>query len=669
MSYTAMARRYRPQRFADVAAQSHVTETLKSALSGKRPAASDKRASAGDKSPGTGDKSGDRVAAAYLFAGPRGSGKTTVARILAKAVNCPRLQGGEPCGECDTCKSIAEGRSLDVLEIDGASNNSVDDVRELRENVRYAASEPGKRKVYIIDEVHMLSAGAFNALLKTLEEPPSHVLFVFATTEPRKVPQTILSRCQRFDFRRLQSAEILERLQDICKREKVDIEPAALFVIAKRADGSLRDGLSLLDQVISSTSGRIREPEVARLLGLVRDELYLDLGEAILAHDPVRGLGLLHQALGEGADPSSFALGLVEHLRNLLLLSVDAGLQKSVQLGDAELERAQELARRFRTEDLLFLLNRAAAVYEETRTLGSPSVVLEAAIVELARFESRVVLSEVLQRLGEAPRGPGGAPSAGGGGQDTERQPRRPAPAAPARGRTGTARGADGSAVAPGTPAIPTPATGAPAITAPVSPALPGPAPGPTGTDFFAAGGPFTAPRARAVDASGASPAPPRPGSAAVGAPAAAPGVASAAVGAPAADLESIAARWNEFTQVVRGSKAMLAQCLSEGVPVRLDGEALELEFQAGQSFQVHWLEEAVTRADLEEQLEAYFGRRFRVRVRESGTEKSELPPRLTDADIAASRRAAVEDIVQRTPNLQDILDAFDGEILEDREA
>jgi hypothetical protein len=189
------------------------------------------------------------------------------------------------------------------------------------------------------------------------------------------------------------------------------------------------------------------------------------------------------------------------------------------------------------------------------------------------------------------------------------------------------------------------------------------------------------------VDASGASPAPPRPGSAAppgvasaappgvvsAAAPgvasAAVPGVASAAVGAPAADLESIAARWNEFTQVVRGSKAMLAQCLSEGVPVRLDGEALELEFEAGQSFQVHWLEEAVTRTDLEEQLEAYFGRRFRVRVRESGAGTSELPPRLTDADIAASRRAAVEDIVQRTPNLQDILDAFDGEILEDREA
>ena len=656
MSYTAMARRYRPQRFADVAAQSHVTETLKSALSGKRPT-SDPRASAGEKSPGkgdkSGDKSGDRVAAAYLFAGPRGSGKTTVARILAKAVNCPNVQGGEPCGECDTCKSIAEGRSLDVLEIDGASNNSVDDVRELRENVRYAASEPGKRKVYIIDEVHMLSAGAFNALLKTLEEPPPHVLFVFATTEPRKVPQTILSRCQRFDFRRLQSSEILERLQDICKREKVDIEPAALFVIAKRADGSLRDGLSLLDQVISSTSGRIREPEVARLLGLVRDELYLDLGEAILAHDPVRGLGLLHQALGEGADPSSFALGLVEHLRNLLLLSVDSGLQKSVQLGDAELERAQELAKRFRTEDLLFLLNRAAAVYEETRTLGSPSVVLEAAMVELARFESRVVLSEVLQRLGEAPGGPGGAPSSGGGGPEPERQTRRSTPAAPARGRTGTARAAEGSAAV----------TEAPVVTPPASPARPVAPPGPTGTDFFAAGGPFTAPRARAVDASDSSPAAPRPSAAAP------PGGTAAAVGAPVADLETIAARWTDFTQVVRGSKAMLAQCLSEGVPVRLDGEALELEFDAGQSFQVHWLDEAATRADLEEQLEAYFGRRFRVRVRESGARPPELPPRLTDADIAASRRAAVEDIVQRTPNLQDILDAFDGEILEDREA
>jgi DNA polymerase-3 subunit gamma/tau len=611
MSYLAMARRFRPQRFSEVAAQTHITETLRRALES------------------------DRVASAYLFAGPRGSGKTTVARILAKAVNCDHAQSGEPCAECESCRGIADGRSLDTLEIDGASNNSVDDVRELRENVGYAASSPGKRKIYIIDEVHMLSTGAFNALLKTLEEPPSHVVFVFATTEPRKVPQTILSRCQRFDFRRLLIEEIRERLQGICKKEKVDIEPAALFVIAKRADGSMRDGMSLLDQVISSTSGSIRESQVADVLGLVREEIYIDLSEAILEHDAVRALQLLHAALREGSDPAGFALGLVEHLRNLLLLSVDASLRGTVQLGESHLQRAEALAARFRTEDLLYLLNRAAALHEEARNVSNPAVSLEAAMVEMARFESRVLLSEVLERLGGEAEGP--APSDRGGGRSGVAGRTRSTASTPSRGSSRTG--------------------GRKALEASERPSSA------TTSRPLAAGGPLTPPTL--PEASAAS-APVWTESSHSAAPSATQDVPAAAL-----DVDSIRARWSDFTHVVGGSKAMLAQCLSEGIPTRLDGSILEVRFAKGDSFHMSLLEVPGTRAELETQLHTFFGRPPQVRLGEGRAQAeivSESTSRLTEVDIADSRRAAVDDVVRRTPRLQDILDAFDGEILEDRD-
>jgi len=590
-----MARRYRPETFAEVIAQSHITETLQRAIES------------------------ERVASAYLFTGPRGSGKTTVARILAKALNCERPKNGAPCATCDTCKGIREGRSLDVLEIDGASNNSVDDVRELRENVRYAASAPGRRKVYIIDEVHMLSTGAFNALLKTLEEPPSHVLFVFATTEPRKVPQTILSRCQRFDFRRLRSDEIHARLQGICKKEKLEIEDAALHLLAKRADGSLRDGLSLLDQVASSTNGKIREAQVAEVLGLVREEVYLDLGEAFLAHDSVRALELLHAAQHEGADPAGFVLGLVEHLRNLMLLSVDPSLRRAVQLGDTHLQRAEALAQRFRTEDLLFLLNRAATLHEEIRNSSQPMVVLEASMVELARFESRVLLSEVLEKLGgPTPAPPAGRTAAGGA---------NPKSGTSARG--GTAGG--GSSLFTAT-----------------SPAVPGPKPASgafaPGGSPPAAGGPFTPPRAPQGRAQQ---------------PQAATMVASGF------DLAQVRDRWAEFTRTVADSKAMLAQCLAEGMPSRLEGARLHVEFTEEQRFHLEMLQQPGPRAELEQLLGGYFGQPLQLVPCASATEDAGAA-RLTHEDIVQSRRDALHDVAERFPRVQEILDAFDGEILED---
>jgi DNA polymerase-3 subunit gamma/tau len=249
MSYLVFARKWRPLTFDDVVGQEHVTGTLKKAI----------------------EK--NRIAHAYIFSGTRGVGKTTTARILARALNCDKGPTPDPCGTCDSCKGVVSGSSFDVLEIDGASNNSVDDIRQLRENVGYSAMG-GKYRIFVIDEVHMLSKAAFNALLKTLEEPPPGVIFIFATTEPQKIPATIHSRCQRYDFRRIVPEQILERLEKICTTETISYEKAALMLIARKADGSMRDALSLLDQVCSYCPERLAEQEVRLVLGLVGMEVY-----------------------------------------------------------------------------------------------------------------------------------------------------------------------------------------------------------------------------------------------------------------------------------------------------------------------------------------------------------------------------------------------------------
>jgi DNA polymerase-3 subunit gamma/tau len=594
MTYKALALQFRPETFADVVAQEHVTETLLAAVAQ------------------------GRVASAYLFSGPRGSGKTTVARLLAKAVNCDKPVQGEPCTKCDPCRNIKDGKSLDVLEIDGASNNSVDDVRELRENVRYAASAPGKRKVYIVDEVHMLSAGAFNALLKTLEEPPAHVVFVLATTEARKVPATILSRCQRFDFRRLSIATIQDRLQWVCKEKDIDIDADALFALSKHADGSLRDGLSLLDQVSSGTDDRIDAATVATVLGLVREDTYLDVLAAVASRDAKRAIELLHEALGAGADPGSFALGLVEHLRNLLLLATDASLAGSVQLADEHLKRAIELAARFRQEDLLHLLNRMALIYEDVRTMSSPSLILEAAMVELARFESRVLLRDVLDKLGS-----GGDP-APGGGAETAGQRRRSDPGPPARVRRAEA----------------------PAERAGPRGAADGPTPG-------------------QVERRAAAPEP------AVGGPPTWRSGSSAAGRAPGGplDLSVVRAHWEPFTRVVQQSRAMVAQCLADGQPEALEGSVLRIGFPTEHSFHTSLLQDPTRTRELEEIFQAYFGQRLTIRVGAAQAERPAATARISPQDVAESRRAAAADILQSTPRLREILDAFDGEILDDTSA
>jgi DNA polymerase-3 subunit gamma/tau len=428
MSYQAIARKYRPETFAEVVGQSHVTGTLRAAL-----------------------RKG-KLSHAYLFSGPRGCGKTTVARLLAKAINCLENREGDPCGTCDTCVAIAKGNYMDVLEIDAASNTGVDNIRELREMAQYSPSE-GSSRVFIIDEVHMLSKGAFNALLKILEEPPARVFFFFATTEPNKIPRTILSRCQRFDFRLLSRDELWGRLKEIAGNEGITLEDTGVSLLVSLAEGSMRDGLSLMDQVIASCDGTISEQTVVDAFGLVRSELYLELNEAVMAQDAARALRLVEDLSRTGQSLDAFAGGVVSNFRNLMLLKVDPELAPMVDLSPDQVEKLQVQANHFSEQDLLALIDRSGRHFERIHRSTQPRILLEAAVVEYCRFESRVLLSELARRL-EALGGNLGTGGGGGSGP-------RPAPAAPVSRSTG---GSGYSARA----AAPPPSERAPTSPAPV---------------------------------------------------------------------------------------------------------------------------------------------------------------------------------------------------------
>ncbi|HOE35371.1 MAG: DNA polymerase III subunit gamma/tau [Chloroflexi bacterium] len=296
----ALYRTWRPSSWDEVAGQEHIVQTLRNAVLA------------------------NRVSQAYLFAGPRGTGKTTSARLLAKAVNClAENPKDRPCNACENCIAVNQGRFLDLIEIDAASNTSVDDVRELRDTINFAPSQ-GKYKVYIIDEVHMLSTSAFNALLKTLEEPPSHVIFILATTEIHKIPATVLSRCQRHEFRRIPLNQIIEKLRQICARENIEVDDDALSLIARQSTGSMRDAISLVDQ-LASLESRVTLASAQDILGTATSQTVIDLVQAILEKDSARGLGLIHTALDSGADPRQFARQVVDYLRSLLVVKLNGG--------------------------------------------------------------------------------------------------------------------------------------------------------------------------------------------------------------------------------------------------------------------------------------------------------------------------------------------------------
>lgn len=361
--YLVLARKYRPQRFEDVKGQEHVIRTLKNALKDKK------------------------VAHAYLFAGPRGVGKTTVARILSKAVNCEHGISQEPCNECSICKEITEGRSVDVAEIDGASNRGIDEVRGLREKAFYPPVR-GRYKIYIIDEVHMLTKEAFNALLKTLEEPPPYLIFIFATTEPHRIPPTILSRCQRFDFRRLTPDEILTQLYEIKEKEKIDIEDGALRIIAKRADGSLRDAEGMLDQLSTYCDGKIREKDIREVFGIMDDSFHLDILNAILDRDDKKIAESITELSKRGADWGEVIRGLIEFFERLL----------HVRLGIEESPDIKPKAERLNEDQILYMLNQLISLERKIKQIPYTTALVQVEIMKLARYPEITKIEDLLSK-------------------------------------------------------------------------------------------------------------------------------------------------------------------------------------------------------------------------------------------------------------------------------
>ncbi len=600
MAHRALTLKYRPQVFADLIGQDHVSAVLARAL-----------------------ESG-RVAHAFLFTGARGVGKTTSARILAKALNCEKRAAGvhkspDPCNACTSCVEITTGVSLDVVEIDGASNRGIDDVQQLREKVRFAPTR-GRHRIVIIDEVHQLSKDAFAALLKTLEEPPAHLVFIFATTDPQKLPDTIRSRTQRFDFARVALRKVADRLLEIRKREAADPEgvhfeltDGAALLIAHKGEGSMRDSVSALDQVVSTGETKVDEELVRRVLGIPDHESFFRLGAAITKRDPKATLQELHAAFEKGMDPRDLAQGVADHFRGVLVMKVDPEKGGDLLAASAEdLARLREQGAEWSESDLLRLLRIAAECQWPMRDSPQPIVHLEAAVLQMATLEPAESIAALIERLEQLEKRLGGAPVSA------------PAPA----GRSGGSRAHSGTPRAAGDG----PGSAAPQrFAAPAAPASP-----PTG---------FSPPRAAPP------PAAPREGWS--------PPTASAPGGAPAAVATTVAApddaveldattetRWKMTITAVNGRKRMLGAFLEESRLVGVAGGALVL---AMDDLHRAVVDVAEHRAIVREEMANVFGQ----------------PLELKCAPLAAERAPRRPSAADVQPNIDRAIAFFDGEVLD----
>ena len=375
--HKALYRAYRPQNFEDVVGQEHITRTLKNQIEN------------------------NNVGHAYLFSGTRGTGKTSTAKIFARAVNCINSINQEPCNECDVCKDILNDNIMDVIEIDAASNNSVDDIRELRENVKYSPTK-SKYKVYIIDEVHMLSQGAFNALLKTLEEPPSYVIFILATTEQHKIPATILSRCQRFDFKRVTVNDMTDRMKKICNEENIEVEDKALNLIARNSQGALRDALSMLDQCISFADNKIEYKDVVELLGTVNIEQLFEMAKFIINQDTKESLQILNEFIIWGKDIRNLINDLIDHFRNLMVCKVSTELDEIISLPEETINQLKAQASDVDVNDIIRILNILSVTQDTMKTSSNPRVLAEVTMMKIAQpmfDESKEALIKRIENL------------------------------------------------------------------------------------------------------------------------------------------------------------------------------------------------------------------------------------------------------------------------------
>ncbi len=492
--YIVTARKWRPMRFEDVVGQEHVTTTLRNAVTA------------------------GRLAHADIFSGPRGVGKTTTARLLAKTVNCQHPENADPDNTCESCREINEGRSFDVLEIDGASNRGVEEIRNLREAVRYAPAK-SRRKVYIIDEVHMLTKEAFNALLKTLEEPPAHVLFIFATTELHKLPATILSRCQRFEFRRIPVEQIKANLAGIARAESITLDEESLQLVARRGDGSLRDAQSAFDMVISLCGTTVTHEQILLALNVVDQELYFRVSDMVKERNTAGALALVQEVVDRGYDLREFVGGLVEHFRNLLVARA-TGSTRTIEASDVHRRRYAEDAQKFSVTDLLRFQRLVSGTDASFRYVAQPRFRLEADLVLLTSLPAAAEVGEVLKDLDELKKKLLDAP------------PARPGPPAPA------ARGDLPAAAPPGSPERAAPPA-EPRRLRPVPPRTNGyarPGPAPSGAT------------------NGASPRP-----------------------AAALNPAEVLSRWKEFIEFVRQRRISLGTVIDLTEPVRVEGNVIRV--------------------------------------------------------------------------------------------